>query len=176
VKINPILIVHDHLDTLRDFGSNKRSRTDIVSFYGVPALLAFGSYWVINLATNDFYNVSITFFGIFIALLLNIQVAVFGVFQHPWQRLEDERSAEIQQDALKKRLQLLQEINSNISYAVLLSCLALFVFLGFYGLNLKLKLSTSISVFIYLHFLLTLLMIIKRFHALFRKEYQENNG
>lgn len=173
MKINPLLIIHDHLDTLHQFGSNKRSKQELFLFFGLPIILSAASYWTIDFAKIDFYNVSITFFGIFIALLLNIQVAVFGIFQRPWTRPQDERSKEIQQDSLTIRLSLLREINANISYSVLISCFALFIFVAFYGSGLKLKIFTTISVFIYLHFLLTLLMIIKRFHALFRREYQE---
>lgn len=172
MKISPNLIIRDHLNTLRDARSNQKFRADLVLFYALPLALGIVSYWIICLSTADFYNVSITFFGIFVALLLNIQVAVFSIFQRKWERSSDQKIAEISDNQLASRLKLLQEINANISYAVLVSCAALFIFILLYGIHFTFNIATSISVFIYLHFLLTLLMIIKRSHALFRTEYQ----
>ena len=140
-------------------------------FYVFPAILAVVSYWVLCLSNRDFYSVSITFFGIFVALLLNMQVAVFGIYQRKWEKPSDSRLAEIGEELSKLRVNLLGEINSNISYAVFWSCVSLFVFVTLYGVNYTSNICTPIAVFIYTHFLLTLLMIIKRSHALFRKEY-----
>lgn len=173
MKISVYKIVRDHLSTLHNAETGKQSHGDITLFYVLPFALGLGAYWTICLSTRDFYNVSITFFGIFVALLLNIQVAVFSIFQRKWDRPSDQKISEIMDETLKIRLQLLREINANISYTVFFSCAALFVFVSFYGIDYGARLSTSISVFIYVHFLLTLLMIIKRSHALFQREYQD---
>jgi hypothetical protein len=119
----------------------------------------------------DFYNISITFFGIFIALLLNIQVAVFGIFLRKWEKPEDKRYADQIAKKAQDRNILLREVNTNISYLVLISFFALIIFLVFYTLKYIDGIFAAFSVFIYSHFLLTLLMIIKRSHAIFQGEY-----
>jgi hypothetical protein len=172
MKIDVSRILTDHLDTLRDVRSGKRSSVDLALFYLLP--MAFGSimYWRHLSLSNDVYNVSITFFGIFIALLLNIQVAVFGIFQRKWPKLGDDRLAEIQEETLSVRKQLLSEMNINISYLILISCFALVIFLLLFVIESRDSLSSSVTVFIYTHFLLTLLMVVKRSHALFQLEYK----
>ncbi|WGJ14034.1 hypothetical protein QEV83_15425 [Methylocapsa sp. D3K7] len=126
-------------------------------------------------ASKDIYNVSITFFGIFAALLLNLQVAAFGIFQRKWEIPGDQKMAEMQESTLKIRRVLLKEINSNISYLILVSSVAIIVFLLLYITDWKSALPSALAVCLYWHFILTLLMIIKRSHALFQREYKSDN-
>ena len=69
-----------------------------------------------------------------------------------------------------KRL-LLSELNTNISYLILVSCSALILFLLFYSFPMPERFATAVTAFIYIHFILSLLMVIKRSHALFQLEY-----
>ncbi|QDH74990.1 hypothetical protein FKQ52_09375 [Brevundimonas sp. M20] len=121
---------------------------------------------------SNFYNVSITFFGIFIALLLNVQVAVFGIFQRKWEKPEDENLAEIQKSKLEQRRSLLGELNSNLSYLILISCFSLVTFLVFFVFPFRGSFSSVISCVLYGHFVLTLMMSVKRAHTLFQMEYE----
>jgi len=171
MKINVFLIVRDHLRTLRSFPSEKLSANDIITFFVFPVLFAIIAYHFSMTVKDDFYNVSITFFGIFIALLLNIQVAIFGIFLRKWDIPEEGKSKTLVKDKLELRRVLLAEINSNVSYLVLVSCAALAVFLTAYTWCFVDGLFPALSVFIYTHFLLTLLMVIKRMYAAFQKEY-----
>lgn len=111
------------------------------------------------------------FFGIFVALLLNIQVAMFSIFQRKWSVPPDQRQANalaIENDIRRK---LLSELNSNISYLMLVSCVALIFFLVFHVLQMKAGFAPAFALGLYSHFILTFVMIIKRAHALFQKEY-----
>jgi hypothetical protein len=172
MKIDVIPIVADHLDTLRDHRSGRRSLVDVLIFYGAPlACAAIPTFH--KIAFDDaFYNLSITFFGIFIALLLNVQVAIFGILQRKWEKPQDEHLIAIQADKLKKRRELLAELNANLSYMTLLSCAALIAFLSFYVFDIGWNIPACATIFFYAHFVATLLMAIKRAHILFQKEYE----
>lgn len=147
---------------------------DITLFIAVPILSGAVAY-VENLTfSKDVYNVSVTFYGIFIALVLNIQVAVFAIFQRKRERSGDHRMAEIQDDEAKLKRQLLSELNSNLSYLTLFSCVALSLFMILYMAESATSTWASVSVIIYTHFMLTLLMVVKRSHAIFQQEYSGN--
>ena len=175
MKIDVTPIIKDHLNTLRDHRTGKRSLFDFTLFFVAPlASIGVPIYFKMNFDTN-FYNLSITFFGIFIALLLNVQVAIFGIFQRKWEKPEDEHLASIQAEKLKERRALLGELNANLSYLVLFSCISLVSFLAFYVLKIDEKIPSCATFAIYTHFVLTLFMSVKRAHVLFQMEYDGNN-
>jgi hypothetical protein len=174
VKINVYSVIRDHLQTLRKADSGRISYTDIVVFYGLPIAMSSVSIMKKLTIEADGYSVSITFFGIFIALLLNIQVAIFAIFQRKWETPLDNRLAKKQEEQLKYRRTLLSELNSNIYYLTLISCIGVSAVLIFYLFKMKSGFGPAVLVFIYAHFILTFVMIIKRSHALFQKEYRDS--
>lgn len=174
MKINVSSIVRDHWATLYNAESGKRSIFDFVLFYLVPVVVGISFYWLGSNLSKDAYNVSITFFGIFIALMLNIQVAIFSIFQRKWTASADKRVAEVQERQVQERRTLLKELNANVSYIVLVCCAALFAVLVFYIRDLKEGIWPAVTIALYSHFMLTLLMIVKRAHALFQKEYRDS--
>lgn len=173
MKIGVKAILRDHFATLRNAESGKTSYVDIFIFYFVPLAGSASAYFLEFSVSSQAYNVSITFFGIFLPLLLNIQVAIFTIFQRKWNEPSDARLAEMQRDVLSNRKQLLGELNANISYLTLVSCVGLTAVLIFYAQELLGGIAAAFSVFLYVHFLLTFLMIIKRAHALFQREYRD---
>jgi len=172
MKIDVRQIVRDHLATLRDASTGKRSSVDIMMFYILPGGLAFWGYCAEYTGTLEIFSLSVTFFGIFVALLLNLQVAAFAISQRHWKKPEEDIDAELQQINLETRNRLLSEINANISYLVLASCLAIVLFLTLYSFGYKSSFWSAIGIFLYAHFILTLLMVVKRSHALFQNEYK----
>ncbi|GLQ67191.1 hypothetical protein [Gluconobacter kondonii] len=169
-------IVIDHFNTLRD-ENKKINNFDVFIFFVVPII--FGV--IINLLhirfDKDFYNTSITFFGIFIALLLNIQVAIFGIFTRKWSKNSDENI--IVEYKFEIRNKLINEVDCNISYLVFICIISLVYFILVYSILTQTKMSnrilySDISAFIYSHFLLNLLMVTKRSHALFSEEYKND--
>lgn len=171
MKLNVWMIVRDHLRTLYNARTGRLSVVDGLFFYGLPLMTAAAAFKLDFSVSVDAYNVSITFFGIFIALLLNIQVAIFAVFQRQRKKPDDARLAEIQKGEIEARRLLLREANSNLSYLTLVSCVALVTFLVSYVFEWKDGFAAAIGVFLYGHFISTLIMIVKRFHALFQSEY-----
>lgn len=171
MKFNIIGIFFDHLSTLYDASTDKTSIFDLFLFYIFPLIISYIFFALEIEFKPDVYSLSITFYGIFLALLLNIQVAIFAIFQRTWSDLGDQRIDEKRKSDLKMRKTLLSEINSNISYMTALSCIYLSVFLIVYALEIKNYLVSSILIYFYTHFILTFLMVVKRAHALFSKEY-----
>jgi hydrogenase-4 membrane subunit HyfE len=173
MKINILSIVGDHLATLYDSRNNRVSIFDICLFYILPFIAALIAFYCGLSLRPEAYNISITFFGIFIALILNIQVAMFSIFQKKWDLPSDARLAESLKKTLDARKQLLTELNSNLSYLILVCCFALVVSLVTFVKSYGEGFVPSLLLFVYAHFILTLLMIIKRAHALFHKEYRD---
>ena len=173
MKVNISQILRDHFSTLRDGVSGEKSIADLLIFFVLPILLGFIAYTFQFEVSKDFDNLSITFFGIFVALLLNIQVAVFGIFQRKWEKSLDKSIAELQDERLLERRELLSEMNSNIDYLTLVSCFSIVLFLLLFATEWKGTFISAIAIVVYIHFMLTLLMVIKRAHALFSQEYLE---
>lgn len=174
MKLDVQSIVRDHWRTLTKGQSATASLTDFLTFLGLPLIAAIVAGQHGLELKIDAYNVSVTFFGIFIALLLNIQVAIFAIFQRKWTVSDDPIEAKIQQGVVDVRRQLLGELNANISYLVLVCCTALFVSLCAYVAEWKQGFVPAAIAFLYGHFLLTLLMVVKRSHAVFQQEYKRS--
>ncbi len=174
MKINIFPIIRDHLKSLRNEKTDKPSYLDYFIFFGVPIILGFFVYYNDLHLDRESYNASITFFGVFIALLLNIQIAIFSIYQRKWKRKQEDIDAQIQDEDLEIRRRLLEQLNSNISYLVLICCITLVIVLSSYVQSDNSILTATITFGLYAHFILTMLMIVKRAHALFQREYGEN--
>ena len=174
MKINVSSIVRDHHETLYDNRSNKTSFFDVILFYVVPVFAALASYYFSISLNSNAYEISVTFFGIFIALILNIQVAMFSIFQRKWEMPSDQRVAASMAATLADRKKLLIELNGNLSYLILVCCVALVLSLLSFIKSFDNCVIPAVMVFLYAHFLLTLLMVVKRAHALFHKEYRDS--
>src|SRR5689334_16067667 len=131
MKINPTAIIRDHLGTLHNAKTGKLSILDVFVFYALPLAAGLAAYLFHLCVDRDVYNVSITFYGIFVALLLNIQVAIFSILQRKRQPSQDRRISQEQRERENLRRKLLSEVNANISYLVFFCCIALCAFLLF---------------------------------------------
>ncbi|MES1975082.1 MAG: hypothetical protein V4472_21700 [Pseudomonadota bacterium] len=177
MKIDVRYIIRDHFRTLRNAETKRVSAFDILLFYAIPTVVAGLSwYYQLDLKKSDAFNVSITFFGIFIALLLNLQVAIFAILQRKWKPSADDRMQPYQDEKFRDRQTLLGELNANLSYLVLVCCIALFAALIFFVREWNAGLGPAMMIFLYVHFLFTLVMIVKRSHVLFQSEYSEHTS
>ena len=173
MKVNIWQIILDHIDTLRNDVSKKISAVDIIIFFLLPVLVGVAAPYFYIEMSKEFYSISITFFGIFVALLLNFQVATFGIYNRKWNLSKDEKLSQMQKEELETRKLLLKQTNSNISYLILISSISILLFLFLFAAEKTGRTAAAISCIIYVHFILTLLMVVKRCHILFRKEYDE---
>jgi hypothetical protein len=174
MKINVSGIVRDHFGTLRDARSGSVSLGDIITFFVVPLAFGITAYVLRVCVVKDVYNVSITFFGIFIALLLNIQVAIFGILQRKWEPPSDKKMLEVQRAKREERRVLMSELNANVSYLVLFCCAVLVWFVMLFMSQRTGTIWSAVSIVMYVHFVLTLIMVVKRSHALFQREYHDD--
>jgi hypothetical protein len=174
LKIDVTSIIFEHWRTLYDARRHRVAYIDVLVFYVAPFVVAMGAYWCGLIIKPDQYSTSITFFGIFLALLLNIQVATFSIFLRRWQKPTDNREENIQARELKDRRLLLSELNANVAYLTVFSTFSLVLFLSFYIFGATSSFCSGVAIFVYLHFIFTLLMVIKRSHALFQKEYRDS--
>lgn len=172
MKIDVTSIVRDHFATLYDARTGGKSISDYVIFFAIPATIGGAAFCFSLKLKPDFYNVTITFFGIFAGLLLNIQVAIFGIFQRKWDVPLNPRSASMSKDKELQKASLLDELNSNISYLLLFCCASLVCSVIFFSLPALSPGAPPVIMAMYAHFMLTLLMIIKRAHTLFQREYR----
>lgn len=171
MKIDLRPIVYDHMATLRNDETQRRSYPDLALFYGLPIAFGVGCYYKTISLDREAFNASITFFGIFIALLLNVQVAIFSIYQRKWGAASDDRVDEVRDEQLDKRRQLLGELNANVSYLILTCFVALVISLTTYALRVPGIVVSAFILVAYAHFLLTMMMVVKRSHILFQKEY-----
>lgn len=175
MKVNVWFIISQHFETLSTQCPDGRKRVsfaDILLFFGAPIILGcIGFYLGIELKEAVF-ELSVSVFAIFSALLLSVQVAMYGVFKAERKALGDKV---LDNDAAEKAEEmriLLREVNTNISYLILISCVSVSVFLLFFATNLPAWLKTGVLIAIYTHFILTLAMVLKRAHIVFDSEYR----
>jgi hypothetical protein len=163
VKIDIRSIVQDHLRTLIAYDSGKTSRGDVALFYLVPIVIAVGL--ALGGVTLDptAVNILITALSIFTGLLLNLLLLIHGLIRKGVDAgIPDERI-------------VLRQLYCNISYNILIAIVALMPLLAITIFPHHLAVVRGSSVIIYFlvaNFVLTLLMILKRVHALLTSEFR----
>ncbi|PHR04608.1 MAG: hypothetical protein COB31_02980 [Erythrobacter sp.] len=171
MKIGVGRIFLDHLKSLYDAKTGRVSATDLFVFYGCPSIFAILVYLDQFSFEDGVYNQSIAVFAIFSALLFSVQIALFGIYSKEYSA-KDEFSELYAQARVKKRRKIIRQTNSNISYLIVISSLSVTLFLAASVIRVSDRFEPALAIFLYSHFMLTLLMVIKRVHALFDKEYQ----
>ncbi|MDD5459005.1 MAG: hypothetical protein PHF37_06410 [Phycisphaerae bacterium] len=173
-KINVIGIIIGHIVTLKNT-DDKISIADCATFFGIPLAISMLSLFFGYGLSSGVYSLLVNFGSIFTALLLSVLVLVY----------EQESKIEVGKglDPLyKAKKELLNQLYYNISYSIILSivlvisCLLgsiidgkpFFVGFGEYKSQIKFDvyLFTPISLFITSNVILTIVMIVKRVHAL----------
>lgn len=162
-KLNVWSIVVEHWDTLRSHDSGARSRGDLVAFAALPVVVGVGLGLCDIRLESGAAEVFIAAFSIFAGLLLNLLLLTHTVL--------------IRHDADRdrpKRREFLRQVYRNVSYSVL-TCLvalvALVVLVLFDPYGRPALVLSSATFAIALHFLLTLLMVLKRVHAMLAAEF-----
>jgi magnesium-transporting ATPase (P-type) len=163
-KINVTEIVKNHLSTLVNDNTKKPGLGDFFTFLFIPIIVAAILFYSNNIVdpntASTLSNIIIVSLSIFIGLLFNVIVLIFDIV-HKGNKQD-----------IKNRV--LKQLLSNIAFTVLLSIVSIILTLSTYIRYLYIK-----NVFIFLNyftltlFVITVLMILKRMHALFKNEIEE---
>lgn len=165
-KINPKLIIIDHLKTLTNNRTGKPMKTDFFLFFGIPIVVAFVFLCLLRIELDgNSVGILTTSLSIFAALLFNLLLLVYDV-------VRKEENNPLRHEALK-------QIFANISFSIFVSIVAVFLLMidflfdSFFekwyfaiGVGVDFVIYWFISLFT-----LTLLMILKRIHILLSKEF-----
>lgn len=169
-KINVSHIINEHFDTLKDDGSAKLSRSDLLTFVAIPFVIATGFAWFGIKLSDNLTALLVNLGSIMTALLLSVLVLVYD---------QNSKIKDSPDTTFKKiKLDIVNELYANISYAILVAITLVMVCFGhsvvaqnaIAGVDIGIYLTTPILVFMVLNLLLTILMIVKRIHALLNAE------
>lgn len=164
-KLNLRHIVSDHFGTLYNYRTNKLDWSDLLTFYVLPGVLTAALLWFGMRLDGTEVTVLITALSIFAALLFNLLLLTHSIV------------TDTEKDLHSRRHRLLQEIYAHISYAILVSVVAIVFLLAFVVLPSHwpwVCLVTSAAVyFLVLNFLATLLLILNRIHVMLAAEFTE---
>ncbi|MGH3628085.1 MAG: hypothetical protein ACRDRL_11690 [Sciscionella sp.] len=160
-KFSVLGLIEDHYNTLRHFGSGRRSPIDHLMLLGLPALAAVTSWSLGGRVRNVPEVLAAT--AILTGLIFTVFVLVFDLATRAAMTATEERRG--------LALQLADELRANVSYAVLMGLL-LSALLG--GLAMFTdaakplpRLLSAVIVYGGLHLLLSVFMILKRVRSMF---------
>jgi len=161
-KINVTDILSDHYATLRNESTAKISILDLFVFLGAPFSLGIILFIKRFEISDAAVTTIITAMSIFAGLLINVLVLIYTVSQGV-----DQLTATRGKEDVEAEKRFLREIFANISYAVLISIVSVIalVMVDWADAFAKRLLSAVIAVLV-AHFVLTLMMAIKRIHIL----------
>ncbi|QOE10705.1 hypothetical protein [Pseudomonas asiatica] len=173
-KINVLGIIKGHISTLSD-PQGRISFYDIITFFFFPGVAAFVSILSRYNLNKDVSSMLVNFGAIFTALLLSVLVLVYDQES----KLRSESRKEILTEA---KILLLTQLYYNICFSIVSSLWLIFlclvhsmidgvvkgVSIGSFAftVNFALFLVTPVVVFVVVNLMLTILMVVKRMHAM----------
>lgn len=193
-KINILSVFAEHISTLKKYGSDEYSRSDIIIFLVSPAILAFILLFACNIPLKgNLITILVTSFSIFAALLFNLLLLIYDIVsKHNKDGGEiSDKTKKIRELTLKEKL--LKETYVNISFNITISVISIILLIALYFITETVSLETykiniyslvlnpfqylislfSFAVYYFLiQFMLTLLMVIKRINILLSKEFE----
>lgn len=174
-KINIYPIIKGHLDSFKKRDGKRFQVGDIIGFFVIPFLIASFLVWQGYEVVEKYINTAIIAETIFVPLLVNVLVVVYGLIDRIEKRKAERPS---DQEALKhaddKKIDLLRQLYANISYTILLSglCLGSLAVYSVQAFPEWIELVNRVLLyFLIMHLLLTALMIMKRLHVLLEEEF-----
>lgn len=176
-KINIVKIVIDHVATLKDYNRAKYSYLDIILFFVFPLFISGILILFSVLLNKDLVGILINVFSIFAGLLFNLLVLIYDVISKIDKPLNSSKTSNSIQ-AVKLKIDTLEQIFSNISFEILLSLFNV-IFLAISTL-FTIKEASYIFSFLIFYlvtlFTLSLLMVLKRVHKLLSDEIKEQRN
>lgn len=172
-KINIIIVVRDHISTLYDDSSETFSVSDFAFFYLLPVLLGVLYFFFPFALPAEVNGALIAVFSVFAALLFSAQMALYGLSPREPAAGSDETSKAREEERFRRDRKFFADVNYNVSYLILLSCISLLIFVAMMIASLSGPLEGAILVVLVSHFFLTLLMLVKRTHIAFSSKYKD---
>ncbi|SDK78011.1 hypothetical protein SAMN05661010_00056 [Modicisalibacter muralis] len=175
-KLNFGGIVLKHIATLRDNRTGSLSFVDALVFLFVPLAIAISIAFLGNVLSNELLSLAVNFGAITTALLMSVLVLVYDQ-ESKLLSSSDDPSVKANK---KIKLSLLRQLYQNICFAIVTSlCVVVASFLEMFlkGLGVGgymeyvLLFFAAVVVFLFINVVLTMLMIVKRFHALLTSGY-----
>ncbi len=159
-KVRVGSIILNHFKTLANHNTKKFEWDDIFTFFVTPAIASALLVCLDIELSDNATNIIITTLSILVGLLFNVIVIIFDI---------------IKRDATKElKNEVLNQLLTNISYAILLSIFIIAITLFTY-IEIKIveQIASAIVYFLIGNFFLTVLMILKRMYLLFTNELNE---
>jgi len=181
-----------HYEKARFYNTTVIPKSDKLTFIWIPIALAIITVIGGALFTLETVNIALTCLSIFAGLLFSLLAIVLGIVNDNLKIILDDYHIN-DRNRVKAKIDLTQHLFINISFAIILSILAiLFVLLTqfkvsilnsyldqhewYYTFCFALKYVTNIiAVFFIIEFMLTLFMIIKRFVVLYSNSIPEHS-
>lgn len=157
-SINPIAIWKAHIDTFRDFHTGRWLVRDLVFVFGGPLLIAIPTTLAGIRFDRTVADIFVTSLSIFAGLLFNLLVLAHSLRE----KIAKEEHV---------RSFLLKSAYANISFSILLAVGTIFL-ISVYALAIThhvpylFAMLTFLTLYASLVFLISLLIILKRFHSL----------
>jgi hypothetical protein len=176
-KINIYPIIRGHFDSFKD-QNGKYLKGDLIGFFLIPLIIAIILVCQGFQVVEKYINTAIIAETIFVPLLVNVLVVVYGLIDRIEKRKSDRGNSKGEDKALSqtddKKIKLLKQLYANISYTILLSGLCL-VALALYSVQCLpwwlIAANHVLLYFLVINLFLTALMIMKRLHVLLEKEF-----
>lgn len=176
-KFSNLQIIRDHIKTLKIYNSGAIDKLSLIMNFGFPLILAFTFLYFHSFLQSSIITVLITVLSIFIALLLNLLFLMYSILSR---RLRGDNEVNAQQaknegtSENKIRIRLLKETYYNVQFSVLVCVYALIAIILYVLLPKEIYLDLVLGFIVYYFlfvFITTLLMILKRTHTLFSREF-----
>ena len=197
-RINISLILKKHIETFYNYGelnfNGKRTipLSDKITFIFSPIIVTLIVVISGIRLTNDYVNIIITSLSIFVGLLFNLLILIFDLTRKQKSKLKEfEVKTEVVPRIDMVKFTILKELYANICFAIAVSIFAIAAAIAptlkpklilpflrnikyYHSLkDIYIFLTNSIAIFLSILFLLTLLMILKRFFLIFNNEINE---
>ncbi|MFA6290591.1 MAG: hypothetical protein WC637_02355 [Victivallales bacterium] len=165
--MNIIKILKDHIRTFHDYKSASVNIFEIFIFIVIPIVISFVLVFNFNKKLSPAHiSNAITALSIFAALLFSLPILLYDVLERT---LMIDAENETQEQQLADRRDLIQEINSNVSFAIL-SSFASVIFLFLIQISslpeIIIQILNFITISLGIVFSLTVLFLLKRVHCL----------
>lgn len=180
-KINICEILLGHIKTLKDNSTGKVSKWDIFTFFIIPIIISIFTIVFKFKFSSDLISLLVNFGSIFTALLLSVLVLVYDQSS----KLKDKEKELGRNITIEVKRGLLDQLYYNICYSIITAIsLVVVCFLESicrgkttlielplnqpisFCIDVNTYIVTPLVSFIIVHLILTIIMIVKRMHAL----------